>query len=104
MTDKMKSFKIGDQQKPGIGKAGAKKADAPEAPSAGFPRIEALVEQQAPDLSGLDARHAQLAELSKDGPTNKDKAGAKKAAIAYERARDLVEHLLETKARLGGKG
>lgn len=98
----MKSFKISDQQKPGVAKPTAKKGEA-EAPSAGFPTIEALVEQSAPDLSGLDARHAQLAELAKSGASNKEKAGAKKAAVAYERAKDLVEHLLDTKARMAGK-
>jgi hypothetical protein len=98
----MKSFKIGDQQKPGVAKPSAKKTE-PEAPSAGFPNIEALVEQAAPDLSGMDGRLAQLAELAKSAGSNKDKAAAKKAAVAYERTKDLVEHLFDTKARLAGK-
>jgi hypothetical protein len=106
MTD-MKSFKIGDQQKPGVQKPGGKKADATAAPasSAGFPRIEGLVESAKPDLSGLEARTAQLAELAaKPGASNKDKAAAKKAVVAYERAKDLVEYLLDTKAKMQGGG
>lgn len=100
----MKSFRIADQQKPGVSKPGAKKQDAVEAPSAGFPRIEALVEQASPDLGGLDARHAQLSELATKGASNKEKAAAKKAAVAYERTRDLVEHLLATKAQMASGG
>ncbi len=102
MTD-MKSFKIGDQQKPGVQKPGSKKAEAPAQAggSAGFPRIEAIVESGTPDLSGLEARTTALAELAaKPGASNKDKAAAKKAIVAYERAKDLVEYLLDTKAKM----
>lgn len=105
MSDELKSFKIGDQKKPGIGKPAAKKAAERESSSVGFPRIEAVVEAEKPDLSGLQARHAQLSEMAAvPQASNKEKAAAKKAAVAYERAQDLVEYLLETKARMAQGG
>lgn len=95
----LKSFKI--QGQAGVRQASKKEAPPPPPPSVGFPHIEAVVESATPDLSGLEARLAQLQELAKSG-ANKDKLAAKKAAAAYEKARALLLYLLETKARLAG--
>ena len=97
MTDDLKSFKI--QSQAGVKQPTKKEAPAAPPPSVGFPHVEALVEAAKPDLSGLETRLAQLHELAKSG-SNKDKLAAKKAAAAYEKARALLDYLLETKARL----
>ena len=76
-----------------------KKEEPAASSSVGFPHIEALVEAAQPDLTGFDARLAALHEMAKSG-SNKDKLAAKKAAAAYEKARALLQYLLETKARL----
>lgn len=105
MSEELKPFKISDQVKPTVDKPRASKAAAQEQPaagSAGFPNIEALVESAAADLSGLDARHAQLEEMAKGKGSPKDKAAAKKAAGAYGKARNLIEYLLETKQKMAG--
>ena len=97
-TDDLKNFKISDQVKKAVdGPKRGGSAEAAEALSAGFPALEALVEQSSPDLSGLQERHAALTELSKTGST-KEKQAAKKAVVAYERALDVVDFLLDTKA------
>lgn len=106
--DQLKGFKISDQVRQRVDRpaGGDKKAKGRpgEQESVGFPRIEALVSAEQPDLSGLSARMSNLQELAASGSL-KEKAGAKKAAVAYERAADLLEHLLETKAALqGNKG
>ena len=106
MTDDLKSFKISDQVKPTVDKPRPKAQSQEQAPaaSAGFPNIEALVESAAPDLSGFDARRAQLDELAKGKGSPKDKAGAKKAELAYAKARALIEYLLETKQKMSSGG
>lgn len=103
-SDELKGFKISDQVRQRVDRPGAagKKGDA-EQDSVGFPRVEALVGAEEPDLTGLATRMAALQALAADG-SMKEKAGAKKAAVAYERAADLIEHLLETKAGLQGGG
>lgn len=101
-SDELKSFKVGDKVKKTVEppRAGAKAEPAPQTPSVGFPRIEAVVEQDQPDLSGLQARHAELSALAGSAKANKDKAAAKKAALAYQRAEELIAYLLETKAKM----
>lgn len=105
MTDgKLKSFKISDQVKPTDRSKGGKKSQegpAPAAGSAGFPLIEGMVESAAPDLSGLEARTAQLDEMAKGKGTPKEKAAAKKAHGAYVKARALIDYLLDTKQKMG---
>lgn len=108
MSD-LKSFKISDQvkqpvERPRPGHAGQKKGEAPAASSTGFPRIEGLVESDAPDLSGFAARQATLEEMAKAPGTPKEKAAAKKAAQAYAKARALIDYLLETKRKMSGGG
>lgn len=101
MSDDLKSFKIQSKVSQRVDRPGAKKGASAEPASVGFPRIEALIEADGPDLSGLAERHQRLSEMAKAG-TPKDKAAATKAAVAYERAQDLLEHLLATKAALQG--
>lgn len=103
-SDELKGFKISDQVRQRVDRPAAadKKGRPAEQESVGFPRIEALVGSEKPDLSGLSERMAKLQELAAAG-SMKEKAGAKKAAVAYERAADLLEHLLETKAAMQGQ-
>ena len=109
-NDDLKSFKIADAVKPTVDKpkpgksASQEQAASTAPPSAGFPKIEALVESGQPDLSGLEQREAELLEMSKGKGSNKEKASAKKAAQAYAKARALVTYLLETKQRMQGGG
>lgn len=103
----LKSFKISDQVKQPVERPrpGQKtKESAPSSSSAGFPRIEALVESQAPDLTGLAERQAALEEIASGKGSPKEKAAAKKAAQGYARARALIDYLLETKRKLGSGG
>lgn len=104
--DQLKGFKISDQVRTRVDRPAAAERKGPgrpaEEPSVGFPRIEALVGSENPDLSGLSERMAKLQELAATG-SMKEKAGARKAAVAYERATDLLEHLLATKASLQGQ-
>lgn len=108
MTDKLKSFKISDTVKPTDRSKGKKSEEEAPSPgssgSAGFPQIEALVESAAPDLSGIDGRHAQLDEMAKGPGSPKEKAAARKAAVAYQKARALIDYLLETKQKMGSSG
>lgn len=106
MSDELKSFKISDATPKGdqkrTTKGGSDDAGAPA--SVGFPHIEAEVEHDGPSLAGLAERLALLEDMAKSSTAQKDKAAAKKASLAYERTRDLVEHLLATKAQLSGGG
>lgn len=106
-SDDLKSFKIGDKVKKPIEppRPGSKAEPAPPAASVGFPRIESVVEAEQADLSGLQARQAELLAMAEGAKANKDKAAAKKAALAYQRAQELIAYLLETKAKMtGGPG
>jgi hypothetical protein len=96
----LKSFKISDQVPKTVDRPkGGKKAEEPH-PSAGFPRIEALIEQDAPDFGGMEARYKELQELEKSAKTAKEKAAAKKAALAYSHALGIIGYLLDTKNKL----
>lgn len=103
MSD-LKSFKISEQVKQPVERPrpGQKNAAEP-APSAGFPRIEAIVESDAPDLSGLASRCALLEEMAAGKGTPREKAAAKKGAQAYARTRELLAYLQETKTRMAGR-
>ena len=101
MSDDLKSFKIADAVKKTVdGPRPQKKEETPPTSSVGFPRIEALVEMETPDLAGLQERLAALSELAKGTGPAKTKSQAKKAALAYEKTLALVEHLLETKKKM----
>jgi hypothetical protein len=88
--------------KPTVDKPRAKEEPAPSTGSAGFPKLEALVEAAVPDTSGLEEREAALLEMSKGKGSNKEKASAKKAAVAYSKARALIAYLVETKHKMQG--
>lgn len=78
-----------------------KKADAkPEAPSAGFPNIEGLIEGSTLDKSGLQSRMAALEEMTKKGD-QKAKGSARKALLAYQHLEELLDYLWNTKVQLG---
>ena len=106
MTKKMESFKIGDTQKVGVAapvkKGSAKPSAEPQAYSLGFNRIENLLEKEDPVAVGasLNTLLVKLEEFHTKSSTNKDKAAAKKAIIAVERAVDLIDYLFQTKAAL----
>ena len=101
MTEDLKSFTIQSRVNKRVDRPGsASNQNADNAPSVGFPRIEALVESEALDLGGLAERRAQLNEIVKNG-TPREKPAAQKAALAYERTEDLLQHLMEVKASMG---
>lgn len=106
-NDDLKAFKISEKGKPTVTSQQARpkpNEGSPPPASAGFPRIEALVESAAPDLSGLTSRQAELEDKAKGKGSNKEKAGAKKAAAAYGKVLALIEYLLETKHKMAGGG
>lgn len=104
----LQGFKISDQVKQQIKQPTERtskstttsKSPASSGGSAGFPKIEALVESDQPDLSGFTNRMNTLVEMSKSATTNKDKLAAKKAAQAYQHVHALLSHLFETKAKM----
>ena len=100
MSDDLKSFKISQQVKPRVERPGTSAKGKPGGASVGFPLIEALLESEEPDVSGLNERLDRLQQMASTG-SMKDKSAAGKAAIAYERTADLLEHLFSTKSALG---
>jgi hypothetical protein len=101
---KLKSFKVQDAVKKQVDGPKGKVAPAPAEPvsSAGFPKIEALVEAATPDLGELEARRSQLETLAKASKSQKEKLAYQRAQKAYEKCRALIESLLATKQRMGG--
>jgi hypothetical protein len=98
---KSRSFRIGDLRRPEV-RSHRKRAAEPEPPaSVGFPAIEAWLERESIDevIEAMRPRYAALEALSEKG-TFREKAPAKKAMGAYERAADLFEYLFATKADL----
>src|SRR5690606_26133732 len=77
--DGLKGFKISDQVRQRVDRPGAPDKAAKGKPAAqesvGFPRVEALVGADEPDLSGLATRMSTLQELAASG-SMKEKAGA----------------------------
>jgi hypothetical protein len=99
MEDELKSFKISDQVKTPVDKpkAGAQGGSEP-APSAGFPRLEALIENESIDLEWIKTRLSQLTAIASDGnASSTDKTGARKASLAYKHIEELMTHLAATK-------
>jgi hypothetical protein len=67
----------------------------------GYPGIEALLEQDKPDLSAMLASHAQLVELCKaKAGISKEKAAAKNAGLAYDQFFHLFSDLLQVKQKM----
>ena len=98
MSDELKSFKISDQVKRTVDKPKKGEDALLSAPSAGFPRIEALIENDSIDLEWVEARKNQLTALSNDGSADpQTKGGARKAALAYKHVGELINHLVSTK-------
>lgn len=98
MSDELKSFKISDQVKRTVDKPKKGEEAVLSAPSAGFPRIEALIESDSIDLGWVEARRNQLVALSNDGSADPQiKGGARKAALAYKHVGELMDHLMNTK-------
>ncbi len=104
--DKIGSFKVSEAVKRPVTPTSAaqmkKKGQEaePEAPSAGFPHIEAIIEADTLNVSGLKERTAILEELSKKGD-QRQKGLAKKALSAYGHVQDLLDFLWATKTQLG---
>ncbi|MBI5508847.1 MAG: hypothetical protein HY903_08850 [Deltaproteobacteria bacterium] len=106
---KLESFKIADTQRPGVQKpkkGGDKPTTTQESQSVGFTRIEKILEaNDAASVSeNLSKLIASLEDLEKKSSTNKDKAAAKKAIVAVERAADLLDYLFQTKASMQAGG
>jgi len=102
MTNKkLESFKIGDTQRPTVGKqaAAAGAVRQGEDQSLGFARIERILENDDATAVGesLNSLLRALEEFETQAKTNKDKAAAKKAMIAVERGADLLDYLFQTK-------
>lgn len=101
MGDDLKSFKISDQVKTPVGKPKSENDALAGAPSAGFPRIEALIENESVDLSIINSRLSELQALSSSADaTSADKAGVRKATLAYKHLNELIEHLVATKSSM----
>jgi hypothetical protein len=102
---KLESFKIADTRKPGVTTptpARAEPAASPESQSLGFKRIEGLLESDEPAAvrQNLESLKGELTKLEKDATGNKDKAAAKKALAAVDRAAELMDFLYKTKASM----
>lgn len=102
---KLESFKIADTRKPGVTTpmpARAETAASPESQSLGFKRIEGLLESDEPAAvrQNLETLKGELVKLEKDATANKDKAAAKKALAAVDRAAELMDFLYKTKASM----
>lgn len=104
--EKLESFKIGDTQQPGVKKAkkgdNAERQAESEAASLGFRRIETILEDDdaATVSENLSNLLQNLETFEKQAKSNRDKAAAKKAIIAVERAADLLDYLFQTKSAL----
>lgn len=101
---KLDGFKIGDSHRPGMS-APAKRAgqaDESVSQSVGFGRIEELLEKEDPVEVGqsLNRLLKELEAFGESASTNRDKAAAKKATAAVERAVDLMDYLFQTKAEM----
>ena len=101
MGDDLKSFKISDQVKTPVDKTKSGDLDMSMTASAGFPRIEALIENDSVDLSIINSRLEALQALSTSAETSSsDKTGARKASLAYKHLNELIEHLVATKSSM----
>lgn len=100
---KGESFRIADVRRPEVRGGRPPSKTPPPARSMGFPAIEAWLEEGAIEevIEAIRPRYEALEQMAGAG-TPREKAGAKKAMIAYERAADLLEYLFDTKERLKG--
>lgn len=65
-----------------------------------YPMMEALLDQENPDLSSMEATKKKLDELGKNGTDNKEKHAANSGAKAYEAFFNLMGHFEEVKEHL----
>ena len=101
MGDDLKPFKISDQVKAPVDKPKSGANAAELAPSAGFPRIEALIENDSIDLADLKGRVTELQALANNASASpQEKGGARKASLAYRHLNELIDHLVETKSSM----
>ncbi len=102
--NELDSFKIAETRKPGVSapKKGEAAAPAGEAQSLGFKRIEGLLEREdrATVQASLSRLKESLATLERGAKAAKDKAAAKKAIAAVDRAGELMNFLYDTKDSL----
>lgn len=105
---KLETFKIGDKHKPRVTSGAATKdkdkaAEAPpEAATLGFARIEGILDNEPAGAVADKLRYMtlQLTQREAESKVAKDKASFKKARIAVDRTRELLEYLFQTKAAL----
>lgn len=65
-----------------------------------YPMLEALLDQEKPDLAGLRATYEKLQDLAKNGSGNKEKHAAAAGEKAYETFFNLMGHFGEVKEHL----
>ncbi len=65
-----------------------------------YPMLEALLDQENPDLSGLHATKQKLEDLAKNGSDNKEKHAAAEGTKAYDAFFTLMGHFTEIKEHL----
>ena len=63
--------------------------------SIGYPTLEALIEEENPNLSSLAEHHQTLQELSLKSRSLHEKNSAKQAVKAYDRFFELFDKILE---------
>ena len=101
---RLESFKIGDVRRPIVG-ARTKQAEpehAEAASSLGFRRIEGILEREDPAQirRHLGELRDRLMAREKGAQANKERAAAKRAALAVERTAELIDFLFKTKESL----
>ncbi|MBK8011186.1 MAG: hypothetical protein IPK13_07535 [Deltaproteobacteria bacterium] len=106
--DELASFKIRDLKRPEVRsftkaqdpKPGDPAASA-DAPSVGFPAVEARLERGTIEAVADELRPSYEALEALERAQPKLKHAARKSMAAYERAADLFEYLFATKAAMG---
>lgn len=81
--------------------SGSSKSKSSESQSMGYPALEALLDVEKPDLSGMLSREEQLVQMSKArGIPEKQKTAARHAALAYDKFFAVFSALLELKQKM----
>tara|TARA_Y100001934_G_C11788943_1_gene511741 strand:+ start:252 stop:578 length:327 start_codon:yes stop_codon:yes gene_type:complete len=98
MSDELGNFQIRDRVPQAVGKSG-NQSEA-EAPSAGFAQIETLLDTDQVDLAQIDAQIQKLQDLNGSNAPARDRGSAKKAIKAFQRTRELLQHLTGIKEQM----
>ena len=98
MSDDLGNFQIKDRVPQTVGNSGQQQAS--DAPSVGFAQIEALLDGGEIDVASIDAQIQKLQELSGATAAARDRGAAKKAIKAFERTRELLQHLTDIKEQM----